>query len=191
MKMRMKLTMIYWRIYLFHSDTIDYLQFRSTRFPCFHLFIHPIYYSNQYLFVILFKSFCFYRISFCYSIFLILFLIIIYYSYPGGISLCCLWHRNFSHKCKVGILMGVTLQIFSGLIQVSSYFILSIFYFLYIIFFYIIYIYICIYSYIYIYMYIGIKKNLITFLLIMLKFCFYSHLLISICLECWWFKSEW
>jgi hypothetical protein len=37
----------------------------------------------------------------------------------GGISLCCLWHRNFSHKCKVGILMGVTLQIFSGLIQVN------------------------------------------------------------------------
>ena len=32
--------------------------------------------------------------------------------------LFCLWDQNFSFKQKVGILIGVTLQIFSGMIQV-------------------------------------------------------------------------
>jgi hypothetical protein len=36
----------------------------------------------------------------------------------GGMMLFCIWDRNISHRQKVGILIGVTFQMFSGVIQV-------------------------------------------------------------------------
>ena len=64
------------------------------------------------IFIIHFSFYLYFYFSFFFAFsFLIFFL--------GGIMLFCLWDQNFSFKQKVGILIGVTLQIFSGMIQVE------------------------------------------------------------------------
>jgi hypothetical protein len=64
--------------------------------------------------------------------------IYIHIHFLGGMMLFCIWDRNISHRQKVGILIGVTFQMFSSVLQV---------------FFNRIYVFICIFKYVYTYMY--------------------------------------